>query len=260
MTHNKSETIVVEVNNLTKAFGETTVLNGVNFTVTKGEVVAIIGPSGSGKSTLLRCINHLEKPSGGSIKVNGDYIGYRREGDTLHEISDRRLAKQRQHVGMVFQHFNLYPHKTALKNIIEGPTQVRRINKTQALQQAKELLTRVGLKNQMHAYPSQLSGGQQQRVAIARALAMEPDVVLFDEPTSALDPELVGEVLAVMREVAALGITMLVVTHEIRFAREVCDRVIFMADGKIVESGPSEIILESPQEKRTQEFLGLVPN
>lgn len=249
----------IEIHNLVKAFGDKTVLNGIDLDIRKGEVVAILGPSGSGKSTLLRCVNHLEKLSSGYVKVCGEFMGYAQDGPVLRELHGRTLARQRARVGMVFQHFNLYPNKNAVGNVAEGPIKVKKIPRAEALARAETLLTRVGLAERMHAYPSQLSGGQQQRVAIARALAMDPEVVLFDEPTSALDPELVSEVLAVMKEVAALGITMLVVTHEIQFAREACDRVVFMADGHIVESGPADEVLDSPKEKRTQEFLGMIP-
>ena len=250
---------VIKIVNVKKRFGEKVVLNGIDLVVTKGEVVAILGPSGSGKSTLLRCVNHLEEVTSGSIKVCGNYIGYERHGDTLKEIFGKRLARQRQKVGMVFQHFNLYPHKTALENVIEGPVHVLKTPREQAIARGHELLRRVGLADRMDAYPSELSGGQKQRVAIARALAMDPEVILFDEPTSALDPELVNEVLIVMKEIASLGISMLVVTHEIGFAREVCDRVVFMADGSIVEEGPAHQVIDKPTEKRTREFLGMVP-
>ncbi|WP_118182617.1 amino acid ABC transporter ATP-binding protein [Paraburkholderia phosphatilytica] len=255
----QSEAPVIEIVNVKKRFGDKVVLNGIDMHVMKGEVVAILGPSGSGKSTLLRCVNHLEEVTSGSIKVCGHYIGYERHGDTLKEIFGKRLAKQRQKVGMVFQHFNLYPHKTALENVTEGPVQVLKVSKAQAVDRGRELLRRVGLGDRMDAYPSELSGGQKQRVAIARALAMDPEVILFDEPTSALDPELVNEVLSVMKEVASLGISMLVVTHEVGFAREVCDRVVFMADGVIVEQGPAHQVIDNPAEKRTREFLGAVP-
>ncbi|WP_158906753.1 amino acid ABC transporter ATP-binding protein [Burkholderia sp. L27(2015)] len=253
------EAPVVEIVNVKKRFGDKVVLNGIDLYVMKGEVVAILGPSGSGKSTLLRCVNHLEEMTSGSIKVCGDYIGYERHGDTLKEIFGKRLARQRQKVGMVFQHFNLYPNKTALGNVIEGPLHVLKTPRGQAITRGRELLRRVGLAEHMDAYPSELSGGQKQRVAIARTLAMDPEVILFDEPTSALDPELVNEVLNVMKEVASLGISMLVVTHEVGFAREVCSRVVFMADGRIVEEGPAHQVIDNPKEQRTREFLGVVP-
>lgn len=246
----------VEISGLIKMFGENVVLNGISLNVPSGEVLAIIGPSGSGKSTLLRCINHLEKPTGGTIKVCGEYIGYRRKGNVLRETGGAELARQRAHTGMVFQHFNLYAHKTALENIIESPVHVRGVDVETAKARAHVLLGRVGLADRADAYPAQLSGGQQQRVAIARALATEPDVMLFDEPTSALDPELVGEVLTVMREIAESGITMIVVTHEIQFAHDVCDRVVFMADGGLVEEGAPGDVLDNPQAERTRLFLG----
>ncbi|MFT4066560.1 amino acid ABC transporter ATP-binding protein [Paraburkholderia sp.] len=255
----ESEAPVVEIVNVKKQFGDKVVLNGIDLHVMKGEVVAILGPSGSGKSTLLRCVNHLEEVTSGSIKVCGNYIGYERRGDTLREIFGKRLARQRQKVGMVFQHFNLYPHKTALENVIEGPVHVLKTPREQAVARGRELLLRVGLGERVNAYPSELSGGQKQRVAIARALAMDPEVILFDEPTSALDPELVNEVLNVMKEVASLGISMLVVTHEVGFAREVCSRVVFMADGGIVEEGPAHQVIDNPRQQRTREFLGVVP-
>lgn len=259
MMMTESETPVVEIVDVKKKFGDKTVLDGINLDVMKGEVVAILGPSGSGKSTLLRCVNHLEEMTSGSIKVCGEYIGYERVGDTLKEVFGKRLARQRQKVGMVFQHFNLYPHKTALENVVEGPIHVLKTSRDKALARGRELLRRVGLAERMDAYPSELSGGQKQRVAIARTLAMDPEVILFDEPTSALDPELVNEVLNVMKEVASLGISMLVVTHEVGFAREVCNRVVFMADGNIVEAGPAHQVIDAPREQRTREFLGVVP-
>ncbi|TCT06331.1 amino acid ABC transporter ATP-binding protein [Paralcaligenes ureilyticus] len=246
----------VEISNLVKAFGENVVLNDISLNVPSGEVLAIIGPSGSGKSTLLRCINHLEKPTGGTIKVCGEYIGYRRKGNVLRGIGGKDLARQRAHTGMVFQHFNLYAHKTALENIIESPIHVKGVDVETAKARARVLLGRVGLAERADAYPAQLSGGQQQRVAIARALATDPDVMLFDEPTSALDPELVGEVLTVMREIAESGMTMIVVTHEIQFAHDVCDRVVFMADGGLVEEGTPRDVLDNPQAERTRLFLG----
>lgn len=252
----KSYKYPVEISGLVKAFGENVVLNDISLNVSSGEVLAIIGPSGSGKSTLLRCINHLEKPTGGTIKVCGEYIGYRRKGRVLREIGGKELARQRARTGMVFQHFNLYAHKTALENIIESPVHVRGMDIAAAKARAHDLLKRVGLAERADAYPAQLSGGQQQRVAIARALATDPDVMLFDEPTSALDPELVGEVLTVMREIAESGMTMIVVTHEIQFAHDVCDRVVFMADGGIVEEGMPGDVLDNPQAERTRLFLG----
>jgi len=249
---------IVEVVDLHKSFGRVEVLRGINLQVKPGTVTSILGPSGSGKSTMLRCINHLEKPTAGAIIVDGQYVGYTRKGDILSEISGKALARQRAGIGMVFQRFDLYAHKTALENIIEGPTRVLGRPRAAAIDEAHDLLERVGLKDRARAYPAQLSGGQQQRVAIARALAMKPKVMLFDEPTSALDPELVGEVLAVMKEVAASGMTMLVVTHEIAFAREVSNEVIFMADGVIVEQGEPHEVLRNPNHSRTREFLSRV--
>jgi polar amino acid transport system ATP-binding protein len=249
---------IVEVKDLHKSFGRVEVLRGINIKVAPGSVTSILGPSGSGKSTMLRCINHLEKPTAGAVIVDGEYVGYTRKGDTLSEISGKALARQRAGIGMVFQRFDLYAHKTALENIIEGPTKVLGKPRAVAIDEAHELLDRVGLRNRARAYPAQLSGGQQQRVAIARALAMKPKVMLFDEPTSALDPELVGEVLAVMKEVAGSGMTMLVVTHEIAFAREVSDEAIFMADGVVVEQGDPDDVLRKPSHPRTREFLSRV--
>lgn len=254
-TSEKSFDFPVEIKNLVKAYGQHVVLNDISLNVSSGEVLALIGPSGSGKSTLLRCINHLEKPNGGTIRICGDYVGYHRKGNILREIGGKALARQRAHTGMVFQNFNLYGHKTALENIIESPVHVKHVDVKVAKERAYALLARVGLADRANAYPSQLSGGQQQRVAIARALAMEPDVLLFDEPTSALDPERVGEVLEVMQEIANSGMTMIVVTHEIQFAHDVCDRVIFMADGKIVEEGKPDAVLTNPQAERTRQFL-----
>jgi len=249
---------MVEIIDLHKSFGKVEVLKGINLQVKPGSVTSILGPSGSGKSTMLRCVNHLEQPTGGAVKVNGDYVGYTRKGDVLSEISGKALAKQRAGIGMVFQRFDLYAHKTALENIIEGPLRVLGQSRSAATEEAMTLLERVGLRNRARAYPAQLSGGQQQRVAIARALAMKPKVMLFDEPTSALDPELVGEVLAVMKEVAASGMTMLVVTHEIAFAREVSSEVVFMADGYIVEQGDPNLVLRKPSHPRTKDFLSRV--
>lgn len=249
---------MVEIIDLHKSFGKVEVLKGINLQVEPGSVTSILGPSGSGKSTMLRCINHLEQPTKGAVKVNGEYVGYTRKGDVLSEISGRALAKQRAGIGMVFQRFDLYAHKTALENIIEGPIRVLGKSRAAATEEGLALLDRVGLKNRARAYPAQLSGGQQQRVAIARALAMKPKVMLFDEPTSALDPELVGEVLAVMKEVAASGMTMLVVTHEIAFAREVSNEVVFMADGYVVEQGDPNEVLRTPSHPRTKDFLSRV--
>jgi len=249
---------VVEALGVTKRYGHHDVLREVDLTVERGEVVCLIGPSGSGKTTLLRTLNHLETIEGGIIRISGRLIGYRQDGDRLYELSQREVCKRRERIGMVFQHFNLFPHMTALENIIEGPVGVRRIGRRKAVENAHQLLERVGLADKAQAYPSQLSGGQQQRVAIARALAMEPELMLFDEPTSALDPELVGEVLAVMRDLAVSGMTMVVVTHEMGFAQQVADRVVFMSDGAIVESGPPSQVIGSPTNQRTREFLQAV--
>ena len=237
-----------------KSFGDHEVLKGIDLEVAAGEVVSLLGPSGSGKSTFLRCINHLERIDGGEISVNGQLVGYRRSGGKKYELRPREVAAARRDVGMVFQRFNLFPHRTALENIMEAPVFVKNSARSRAL----ELLDRVGLSDRSAAYPAQLSGGQQQRVAIARALAMEPTLMLFDEPTSALDPELVGEVLDVMKSLAAEGMTMIVVTHEIGFAREVCDRVVFMDGGVIVEQGEPATLFTNPQHSRTKMFLSKV--
>lgn len=229
-----------------KNFGALQVLKGISLEVARGEVMCLVGPSGSGKSTFLRCINHLEQVDAGRLYVDGELVGYREKGGRLYELHPREAARQRRDIGMVFQHFNLFPHRTALENIIEAPTRVKRIRKADAVSRARELLDRVGLAEKADAYPAQLSGGQQQRVAIARALAMDPKLMLFDEPTSALDPELVGEVLGVMRELAASGMTMVVVTHEMGFAREVADHLVFMDGGVVVESGPPRELLATP--------------
>jgi polar amino acid transport system ATP-binding protein len=241
-----------------KYFGALHALAGVSLEVPRGDVSCIIGPSGSGKSTFLRCINQLERPDKGAIFVDGALIGYRRVGDALHELSDRELARQRLASGMVFQRFNLFQHLTALQNITEGPITVQKRQRREATDEALALLERVGLADKRDAYPIELSGGQQQRVAIARALAMRPKLMLFDEPTSALDPELVGEVLEVMRDLARSGMTMIVVTHELGFAREVASRVVFMDRGAIVEEGPPQEILARPQHPRTREFIAAV--
>jgi polar amino acid transport system ATP-binding protein len=241
-----------------KRFGRLEVLRGIDLTVQPGEVTCLIGPSGSGKSTFLRCINHLEKIQAGRLWVDGELVGYRQAGDKLHELKESEVARKRAEIGMVFQHFNLFGHMTALANVVEAPCLVKRRSRGEVVTQATELLDRVGLADKLSAYPSQLSGGQKQRVAIARALAMEPKLMLFDEPTSALDPELVGEVLDVIKGLAADGMTMLVVTHEMGFAREVADTVVFMDGGVVVESGPPAEVLGNPQEARTQDFLGKV--
>ena len=241
-----------------KAFGHLEVLKGIDFDVRPGEVSVIVGPSGSGKSTFLRCINHLERINAGRIWVAGDLIGYRQRGARLHEMHDKEIAAQRRSIGMVFQRFNLFPHMTALANVCEGPQRVRRMSRSTARQHGTEHLDRVGLGDKLDAYPGQLSGGQQQRVAIARALAMQPKLMLFDEPTSALDPELVGEVLDVMKDLAQEGMTMIVVTHEIGFAREVGDKLTFMDDGVVVEAGPPREVIKNPQHERTKAFLSKV--
>jgi polar amino acid transport system ATP-binding protein len=249
---------MVLADNVHKAFGHLEVLKGIDFQVNAGEVSVIIGPSGSGKSTFLRCINHLEKINAGRIWVGGDLIGYRQRGDKLHEMSDKDVAAQRRSIGMVFQRFNLFPHMTAMGNVMEAPLRVGGKSRAEARDSAVALLERVGLGDKKENYPSQLSGGQQQRVAIARALAMQPKLMLFDEPTSALDPELVGEVLDVMKDLARDGMTMIVVTHEIGFAREVGDNLTFMDDGVVVESGIPREIIANPQHLRTKSFLSKV--
>ena len=249
---------MVKAEAVRKSFGHVEVLKGIDLQVAPQEVMCVVGPSGSGKSTFLRCINHLEKINSGRLWVDGKLVGYREHGGKLHELRDREVAAQRRDIGMVFQRFNLFPHMTALENVMEAPARVRRVRKDDARARAAELLERVGLGNRVHNYPSQLSGGQQQRVAIARALAMEPKLMLFDEPTSALDPELVGEVLDVMRGLAADGMTMVVVTHEMGFAREVGDSLVFMDDGVVVESGDPKSVLSDPQHERTKAFLSAV--
>jgi polar amino acid transport system ATP-binding protein len=248
----------VQARDVRKTFGGREVLHGVDLDVRTGEVVVVLGPSGSGKSTLLRCLNHLEGIDGGSVVVNGTLMGFRQRGGRLYHLSHSQVCQQRQAIGMVFQSFNLFPHLTVLQNIIEAPTGVKGERKDEATARARDLLARVGLSDKAGEYPRRLSGGQQQRVAIARALAMRPSLMLFDEPTSALDPELVGEVLAVMRDLALGGMTMVVVTHEIGFAREVADRVVFMDNGRIVEEGPPAEILEHPRNPRTRTFLQAV--
>ena len=253
-----AERPLVSVVGLRKSFGPLEVLKGVDLEVRRGEVVCILGPSGSGKTTLLRCINHLETINGGLLEVDGEFIGYKRDGLRFREMSPREIARQRSKVGMVFQRFNLFPHKTALENVTIGPLVVRGDDRKVARERAGELLKRVGLEDRLAAYPAQLSGGQQQRVAIARALALDPLLMLFDEPTSALDTELVSEVLAVMRELAHDGMTMIVVTHEIGFAREAADRIVFMDDGNIIEQGPPLQVLANPREARTRAFLAHV--
>ncbi|KQR80096.1 ectoine/hydroxyectoine ABC transporter ATP-binding protein EhuA [Arthrobacter sp. Leaf337] len=243
---------------VSKNFGTNRVLRGINLKVNPGEVLCMVGPSGSGKSTFLRCINHLERVDGGRLSVDGQLVGYRQKGDKLYELKLKEAAFQRQEIGMVFQRFNLFPHLTAVENIILAPMRVKGISKAKATARAKELLERVGLADKGDAYPAHLSGGQQQRVAIARALAMDPKLMLFDEPTSALDPELVGEVLDVMKELAKSGMTMIVVTHEMGFAREVADTLVFMDEGVVVEAGPPRQVLSDPQHERTKAFLSKV--
>ncbi|NGY62364.1 amino acid ABC transporter ATP-binding protein [Lentzea sp. NEAU-D13] len=240
---------------LCKSFGSHQVLRGIDLTVAAGEISCIIGPSGSGKSTLLRCVNGLETVDRGVLRVNGEDFGYVEKDDAYHAVSPQRLAEQRSRVGMVFQQFNLFPNMTAESNVMSGPVLVKKVDRKVARERAQELLAQVGLAGCGHKYPAQLSGGQQQRVAIARALAMDPSIMLFDEPTSALDPELVGEVLAVMRDLAHHGMTMLLVTHEMAFARDVADEVLFMDEGVAVERGDAREVLANPREKRTQEFL-----
>ncbi|MFJ3231088.1 amino acid ABC transporter ATP-binding protein [Streptomyces sp. NPDC086787] len=251
-------TPMVSAVDVRKTFGHTEVLKGVGLTVRKGEVACLIGPSGSGKSTFLRCINHLERIDSGRLYVAGELIGYRREGGRLQELSEKQIAGQRSRIGMVFQRFNLFPHLTVLQNITEAPQRVLGRSRSEAEQEAGELLARVGLAGRERHYPAQLSGGQQQRVAIARGLAMRPELMLFDEPTSALDPELVGEVLQVMRGLAQSGMTMVVVTHEMGFAREVADQVAFLDGGLIVEHGPPRAVLNQPTHERTRAFLAQV--
>ena len=251
-------TPMVKAESVCKNFGALKVLKGVTLEIGRGQVLVLVGPSGSGKSTFLRCINHLEQVNGGRLYVDGDLIGYRERGDKLYEMPPREAARQRRDIGMVFQHFNLFPHRTALANIIEAPIQVKGVKKAVAIERAKDLLDQVGMSEKATAYPAQLSGGQQQRVAIARALAMDPKLMLFDEPTSALDPELVGEVLGVMKKLASEGMTMVVVTHEMGFAREVADQLVFMDAGVIVESGNPREVLSNPQQERTQAFLSKV--
>jgi polar amino acid transport system ATP-binding protein len=249
---------MVQADRVSKSFGSNEVLKSISLTVTRGEVMCLVGPSGSGKSTFLRCINHLERVDAGRLKVDGVLVGYEERGDKLYELKPKVAARQRRDIGMVFQRFNLFPHMTALENVIEAPIRVKGIKKEAAITRASELLARVGLGNKADAYPAHLSGGQQQRVAIARALAMDPKLMLFDEPTSALDPELVGEVLDVMKKLAESGMTMIVVTHEMGFAREVADSLVFMDGGVVVESGDPHQVLGNPQHQRTKAFLSKV--
>jgi len=241
-----------------KSFGKLDVLKGIDLVVKPRETIVLLGPSGGGKSTILRCINHLEKIDAGLLSVDGELMGYRQRGDVLHEMKTKDVARQRAKIGMVFQRFNLFPHRTALENVMEGPVHVKRVPRAEAERDAVALLGKVGLGEKLDSYPAQLSGGQQQRVAIARALALRPKVMLFDEPTSALDPELVGEVLDVMRQLARDGMTMIVVTHEIGFAREVADGVALIDGGVVVESGPPNEVLVKPRQERTKLFLSKV--
>jgi polar amino acid transport system ATP-binding protein len=252
------KTPMVHAENVHKRFGLLEVLKGIDLEVMPGEVMVILGPSGSGKSTLLRCVNHLEKINAGTLSVDGELVGYRRRGNKLYELKDREVCQKRAEIGMVFQHFNLFGHMTALENVIEAPVRVKGRSKGAATENGMRLLEQVGLADKARSYPAQLSGGQKQRVAIARALAMEPKLMLFDEPTSALDPELVGEVLDVMRQLADAGMTMIVVTHEIGFAREVGDSLVFMDEGVVVESGKPRDVLASPRHERTKTFLSKV--
>ncbi len=250
--------VMVRAEGVHKRFGLNEVLKGINLEVQRGEVMCVIGPSGSGKSTLLRCINHLEQIHAGRLEVDGELVGYEERNGKLYELREREVARRRSAIGMVFQHFNLFPHMTVLGNITEAPCRVRGLSRDQAVDKARQLLAQVGLEGREDTYPRQLSGGQQQRVAIARALAMEPKLMLFDEPTSALDPELVGEVLAVMRDLAKSGMTMFVVTHEMGFAREVGDQLVFMDGGVVVEAGRPRDVIENPQHERTRAFLSKV--
>jgi len=249
---------LVRAEAVTKSFGHIRVLDSVNVEVARGDVVCLIGPSGSGKSTFLRCINHLETLDAGQLWVDGELVGYRRKGNRLFELSDREASVRRADIGMVFQQFNLFPHMTVLQNIVEAPVRTKRESTAAATAHGKELLDSIGLSDKCNAYPAQLSGGQMQRVAIARALAMRPKLMLFDEPTSALDPELVGDVLRVIKALAESGMTMIIVTHEISFAREVADRVIFFEDGRVVEEGAARALLDSPSNARTKAFLSAV--
>jgi polar amino acid transport system ATP-binding protein len=258
VTADNSANAIVHATDVEKRFGRLEVLKGISLTVKLAETLCIIGPSGSGKSTFLRCINHLEKIDGGRIEVNGHLIGYREDNGNLKEDSEANIARQRSEIGMVFQRFNLFPHMTALENVIEAPIRVRRFKRDKAVAEGEELLARVGLEDKRDTYPAKLSGGQQQRVAIARALAMKPALMLFDEATSALDPETVGEVLNVMKELAVGGMTMIVVTHEMGFAREVGDRVVMMDDGRIIEEGTPQHFFEAPREERTRQFLSKI--
>ena len=250
--------LMVKAEGVQKRFGRLEVLKGIDLGVRRGEVMCMLGPSGSGKSTFLRCINHLEKINAGRLSVDGELVGYRESGGKLYELHEREVARKRAEIGMVFQHFNLFPHMTALENVTLAPIRVKGVPRSDARNRGQQLLQRVGLGDKLNAYPVALSGGQQQRVAIARALCMEPKLMLFDEPTSALDPELVGDVLDAMRQLARDGMTMIVVTHEMGFAREVADEVVFMDEGVVVESGPPAGVLGSPRHERTRAFLSKV--
>lgn len=254
-TQGPAQAPLMVINDVHKWLGKNHILRGVNMSVAPGEIVCVLGPSGSGKSTLLRCINGLEAVESGTVEVGGDRVGYKIHKGQLFEHTERESAKMRRRIGMVFQHFNLFTHMTALENVSYGPRRVLGLSKAEANEQGLDALGKVGLKDKAGSYPSQLSGGQQQRVAIARSLAMKPQVMLFDEPTSALDPELVGDVLQVMKRVAEEGMTMVVVTHEIGFAREVADRVVFMDEGRVIESGPAANVLDNPSHERTANFL-----
>ena len=249
---------MVKAESVRKRFGRLEVLKGISLEVAPEEVTCLLGPSGSGKSTFLRCINHLEEINAGRLWVDGELVGYRQVGNKLHELRESEVARKRAEIGMVFQRFNLFPHMTAIENVSEAPVLVKGVSKSDAQERGRQLLKRVGLEDKTDQYPSRLSGGQQQRLAIARALAMDPKLMLFDEPTSALDPELVKEVLDVMRGLASDGMTMIVVTHELGFARDVADRVVFMDEGAIVEQGKPAAVLQNPREERTKRFLGLV--
>lgn len=253
-----STKLMLDARAIRKSFGANEVLKGITLSIEPGQVLCLLGPSGSGKSTFLRCINHLETINGGRLYVDGELMGFEERGNLIHELKPKQVARQRSEIGMVFQRFNLFPHLTAIENIIEAPVGVLGITKAEALQTASDLLAQVGLSDKADHYPSQLSGGQQQRVAIARALAMKPKLMLFDEPTSALDPELVGDVLDVMRKLAGSGMTMIVVTHEIGFAREVADRVVFMDAGVVVEEGSPAQVIDNPQHERTKAFIDSV--
>ena len=248
----------IALRKVTKRFSGVTILEGIDLDIPAGSVTTILGPSGSGKSTLLRCINHLEKLDGGTIRIGDNLVGYQQKGQLLHELNSKQIAAQRSQIGMVFQQFNLFPHRTILQNIIDAPMRVKNLPRQQAETKARALLKQVGLSGRENDWPSELSGGQQQRVAIARALAMDPEVMLFDEPTSALDPELVGEVLQVIQKLAHSGITMVIVTHEIGFAREVADNIVFMEEGRIIASGPTAQVLDGAQNPRVKNFLATV--